>query len=127
MSALQRTAEVEIYFKENWTDTPIHIPDSYPPFENNNFEKYIMLDVINDGSHLVGYNTPEYGYSYAKVTCYHKVKKLSIKLSDDVKTFFDNKELPQDIHVKDGQQYPTARLENGYFCTVIQFRVKQYS
>ena len=127
MSALQRAAEVEIYFKTNWTATSIHIPDSYPPFDNNNLEKYIMLDVINDGSNLVGLSCSEDGYSYAKVTCYHKVKKLSIKLSDDIKTFFDNKELPYDIKIKDGQQGITVRLENGYFATTVIFRTIQYS
>ena len=126
MSALQRAAEVEIYFKANWTATNIHIPDSSPPFSNNNLDKYIMLDVINDGSNLVGLSCSEDGYSYAKVTCYHKVKKLCIGLSDDIKTFFDNKELPYDIRVKDGQQSMTVRLESGYFATTVIFRVEQY-
>jgi len=125
MSALSCSAECEIYFKDNWVDTPLHIDDV--AFENDNYEKYIRLNYINDGSDLVGIQCSRDTFGYLQVFCYHKIKKLSLGLSDDIKEFFDNIDLPKDIHSKDGQQYPTQELENGYFVTLVQFRIEKYS
>jgi hypothetical protein len=128
MSALQRAAEVEIYFKANWTATSYsYTRQLHHRLSNNNLDKYIMLDVINDGS-----NSSWFKLFRGRIThtlrslVIIKSKKLCIGLSDDIKTFFDNKELPYDIRVKDGQQGITVRLESGYFATTVIFRVEQY-
>ena len=125
MSSMQCYVEVEKFFKANWTTTPIHYDGE--TFTNNNYESYIRLNHINNGSDLVGLQNHQDTHGFTQVFCYHKRKKLSVKMSDDVKILFDNKDLAYDIHSKTGQQYPTEDLENGYFVTLVQFKIEQYT
>jgi len=124
--AIEREAETQDYFSNNWTDTQIQILDSSPAFDNTGLTQYIKLEYLNEASEYGGFNR-QTGFGYLQVSCYHKSRKLSISLSDKVKTFFDCKDLDLDIHSKLGQQYPTINLENGYFLTMVQFRIEQES
>lgn len=125
MSAIQCYVEVEKYFKTNWTATSIHLDGE--DFTNDNYDAYIRLHHVNNGSDLVGLQNHQEFHGFTQVFCYHRRKKLSVKMSDDIKILFDNKDLIYDIHSKTGQQYATEELENGYFVTLVQFKIEQYT
>ena len=122
--ALEREAETQKYFRDNWTDTEIQIPDV--SFDNDSLDTWISLRYDNSDNKLAGLQR-QHGFGTLNVYCYHKVRKLSQGLSDDVKEFFDCKDLPKDIHVGIGYQHPTAQLENKTYFTLVQFEVSQYS
>ena len=123
---IDRTAESETYFFDNWTQTEILIEDDSVPLDTTGLETYIKLQYINTGNEQGGFGR-QTGYGAYKVFCYHKVKKLSVTLSDDVKTFFDCKDLPLNIHVGVGKQETALTLDNGFYLTIVQFPISQYS
>lgn len=127
MSALQREAESQIYFTTNWSTTSIQYPDMSPPFDSSALSEYIRLNYVNTDNESSGTGGRQSGYGYLQVFVYHKVRKLSVGRSDDVKAFFDCKNLPYDIHSKVGVQFETQDLDNGFFVTLVQFPIEQHS
>lgn len=123
MSAKTLLIECRNYFKDNWTDTDLQYPEQNPEFDNTGLNTYVRFEFVNDGSELVGYNSNDLTFGYCKVHCFHKNEILSVDLADDVKLFFDNKILDNDVQVKDGQIYPTVKLSNDFYLTLVQFQV----
>tara|TARA_R110000851_G_scaffold328704_1_gene499850 strand:- start:17 stop:400 length:384 start_codon:yes stop_codon:yes gene_type:complete len=123
---IDRTAESETYFFDNWTQTEILIEDDSVPLDTTGLETYIKLQYINTRNELAGFGR-QFGFGAYQVFCYHKVKKLSATLSDDVKAFFDCKVLPLDIHIGIGVQGEVLTLDNGFYLTIVQFPISQYS
>ena len=106
------------YFLTNWdtfsSGIPLQVPEQ--SFDNSNIDEYIDFRFINNGSTMVGTASADTTHSYIQIHCYNKDEILSVKLSDMVKIFFDNRhDIGSDIHSKDGQSYPTVKLENSFF------------
>lgn len=127
MSAKLTLTTIRTYFKTNWNQTSLQYPAQNPAFDNTGLNEYVRIEFVNNGSDLAGYSTPEITHSFVQAFCYHKNEILSIDLAGDIKTFFDNKLLDNDIQVKDGQMYPTNKLENDFYVTLVQFKVVTYS
>lgn len=125
-SMLERTAECEIFFKDNWTQTPIYIEGDTPLLDTSNLQTYISLQYANVDNKQIGLGRNA-GYGVYTILCYHNIKKLSVGLSDDVNNFFSCQDLPKDIHTTIGIQKETQTLENGLFVSPIEFDIRQDS
>ena len=64
-------------------------------------------------------------YGVLQVYCYHKVKNLSAVLADDVFAFASDKDLPEGIRLNCGNYEWIRELENGFYCTLVQFPLAQ--
>lgn len=126
MALLECSAEPEIYFKNNWTLTPLQIPDPNELFDSSGLDTYIRTDYIPNNNEHGGISRIN-SYGTYQVFCYHKKKKLALKLADDVKTFFNCQELPKNITIDIGVDYPCVDLDNNFFMALVQFPVVQNS
>jgi len=129
MALLDMEAECEIYFTTNWTDTSIQLPDA--PFDYSALTSWVAINfypTVNDQIGMDGTTSGRIAhYGLSSIFCYHKKKKLALKLADDIKTFFNGQELPKDIHVDIGIDKPVVDLENGWWEAKVNFEVKQFS
>ena len=125
---LDMSAECEIYFQNNWTATSIEFPDMTLP--TTSLDSYISLNFYPITNQRIGVDGTSNGriayHGMSQVLCYHKSKKLALKLADDIKTFFQGQQLPKDINVDIGIDYPAIQLDTFFECKVT-FRVSQYS
>lgn len=64
-------------------------------------------------------------YGTLQVYCFHKVKNLCAVLADSVQTFAKDTDLPKGIRIKTGNFEWVEELENGFWCTLVQFPVVQ--
>ena len=109
-------------FIDGWTDTELQIDGL--KFSNDGLDKYIQIRYIpTDDSSLLG-RTISYGV--LQVYCYHKVKNLSAVLADDVREFANDKDLPKGIRLSCGKYEWCMELENGFWCTLVQFPLAQF-
>jgi len=121
-SLIECIAESQNLFLNGWTDTELQIDGL--KFSNDGLEKYIQIRYIpTDDSSLLG-RTISYGV--LQVYCYHKVKNLSAVLADDVREFANDKDLPKGIRLNCGKYEWVRELDNGYWCTLVQFPLAQF-
>jgi len=123
MSLLECSAEPEIYFQENWTQTGVDYPDSN--FSYDGINSYISISyspLLN--TEIGGCRVKREGL--CSVRCYHKTRKLSLKLADDVKEFFSNVALPKHINIGIGVDIPAVDLENDWHEATVVFDLTQY-
>lgn len=125
-SVLECSAEPEIYFKDNWTLTPLQVPDPNEPFDTTGLDSYIRINYVPNNNEHSGLDRIS-SFGTTQIFCYHKKKKLALKLADDVKTFFNCKDLPKDIHIDIGSDSPCIDLENGFYMSLVSFPLAQYS
>lgn len=129
MALLQMAAETEIFFKNNWTDTTIQYQDT--TFDYNGLTSWVSIKFFPTVNEKIGMDGTSSGrvasFGLCSIFCYHKKQKLSMKLADDVKAFFNGKELPLDIRVDIGQDKSTIDLDNGFYETRVNFEIAQYS
>ena len=127
-SLLEVSAEVEIYFRDGWTDTAIQYPDA--SFEYDGLSTWIAIDVNPVFNEQIGMDGTSTGResltAQASVFCYRRSKKLAIKLADDVKSFFSGIDLPKDIRVNYAQYNPPNELDNGFWEIKLNFDVVQF-
>lgn len=127
MSLLECAAEPEIFFSNNWTSTDVEFPDRQI---DPTLETYISLNYFPVTNQQIGYDATTMGrvasHGISQVLCYHKTKKQCLKLADDVKAFFGGVELPKDIHIDIGIDYPAIELDTLFECRVT-FKLLQYS
>lgn len=115
-------AETQTYFINGWNTTPLQIDGL--KFSSDGLDSYIQIRYIpNDDTSLMG-RTISYGV--LQVYCYHKVKNLSAVLADDVREFANDKDLPKGIRLNCGKYEWVRELENGYWCTLVQFPLAQF-
>ncbi len=126
MSVLECSAEVEIFFKTNWYLTETQFPDPSTPFDNSDLDLYIRMDYIPTNNESSGMGRIS-SYGTSQIFCYHKRKKLALKLADDIKKFFNCTSLPKDIFVGIGDDIPCVDLDNGFYMALVQFPVSQHS
>lgn len=128
-SLLEISAEVEIYFKDNWVSTNIQYPDTR--FNYDGLSTWIAVDVNPVFIEQIGMDGTATGResmsTLAHIFCYHRDKKPAIKLADDVKGFFTGIDLPKDIRVNYAQYNPPNELDNGFWEVKVNFDVVQYS
>ena len=129
MALLEMAAENEIHFTTNWTATQIQLPDKV--FDYAGLDTFISINFYPTLNNKIGFDGTTNGriasYGMSSIFCYHKKKKLALKLADDVKAFFNGVELPKDIHVGVGQDVPAIELDNAYYEARVNFEVSQYS
>ena len=134
MPILEMSAEIEKEFIDNW-DTftspdviPINFPDRH--FSSDSLTQYIALQFNALQDDVIGFNGTTSGrVEYAgviKIACYHKTKKLCLKLADTVTDFLRGKELPLGIKIS-GNSTPssTKDLDNDFFELIVSFDVRQ--
>ena len=88
---IERTAECEQFFKDNWIETGIYIEDDSQLLDTNGLEKYIKIAYINTDNKLAGMGRKT-GAGVYQVSCYHKIKKLSANQLALINSYF-NKEV----------------------------------
>ena len=128
MALLELAAECEIYFDTNWIATPIETPDEI--LDTSAMDSYISLNFFPVTNTHFGFDGTTVGrkahYGLSQVLCYHKNKKLAMKLADDIKLFFQGQQLPKDIHVDIGIDHIAIELDTFWECKVT-FEAVQYS
>ena len=129
MALLEMSAECEIYFTDNWIATDIQLPDT--DFDYSSLDSFISINFYPTVNELIGHDGTSTGrtayYGMSSIFCYHKKKKLALKLADDVKAFFNGQSLPKDIYIGTGQDKPAIDLDNGFYEARVNFEVSQYS
>ena len=121
-SLIECIAESQTFFLNGWNTTPLQIDGL--KFSNDGMDQYIQIRYIpSDDTSLMG-RTVSYGT--LQVYCYHKVKNLSAVLADDVREFANDKDLPKGIRLNCGKYEWIRELENGYYCTLVQFPLAQF-
>ena len=128
-SLLEVTAEAEIYFLDNWTDTEIQYPST--DFEHSDTEEWIAIDTYPLLLSCVGLDGTTKGRTMlecqTRIFCYHRVLKEAIALADDVKDFFNGVALPKDINVGLAQYSSPVDLGNGFYEVKVLFDITQNS
>ncbi len=128
-SLLEVTAESEIYFTDNWTDTEIQYPNT--DFEYVDLDTWIAIDTYPALLSCSGLNGTTTGRTMlecqTRIFCYHRKLKDAIALADDVRDFFSGVALPKDINVNVAQYSSPVDLENGFFEVKVIFDIIQYS
>jgi len=122
---LDMSAESEIYFLANWTDTLIDLPEK--ALATDGLIEWIALNYLSLPSDLIGFNGTTTGrIEYTGtlyVTCYNKSKKLCLGLAGDVEDFFEGLELPLGITVGIAQYGEMQDLDNNYYGIDVSFRL----
>jgi len=127
-SLLECSAECEKYFIDNWTATQINIPDR--PFTYDGINSYISINyypLLNTmtGGLNGGTSCRIRAEGLVSIRCYDKTQKLSLKLADDVKTFFNNQELPKNINIGIGVDSPVIKIDSGWYEAKVSFELIQ--
>jgi len=130
MPSQQISAEAEVYFKNNWTQTALEYITLLAPLDTSTLDEYISIryfSVLNTraGMDAVGNRIQTNGY--LRVMVYQKKEILALGLGDDVKEFFSNKALPYDINVDMGQDYPVLDMGKGFLEIKGTFDISQFS
>ncbi len=127
MGILQSTAEVEKYFFNNWTETPIETPDLL--IDSDSLADYISIRLFpthNKSNGMSGSGCRIEYNSISQISCYSKTLKSALLLADNVNEFFKGKTLPLDIHSDIGNFKPYTQLDSFYEVVVI-FDLSQYT
>lgn len=115
-------AETQTYFIDNWSATPLQIDGL--KFSNDGLTSYIQIRYIpSETESLMGRVT---SYGTLQVYCFHKVKNQCAILADNVFTFASDKDLPKGIRLNCGRYEFVRELENGFWCTLVQFPLAQF-
>jgi len=129
-SLLEISAQMEIYFRDNWIITPdIQYPDT--DFNYDGLITWIALQTNPALLTQIGMDGTTTGResltALGTVYCYHTNMKKAIDLADDVKDFFTGVALPSDIRVNYAQYDPPQKLDNGFWEVKLNFEIVQYS
>ena len=130
MGILDLSAEAEIYFIDNWTETPlssIQFPDRQ--FKTDGLDKYIELNFAPTLNTLIGVNGTTQGRTeYSGITivnCYHKTKKLGLDLADKTGEFLNGVELPLNIRLGTPQYEPPLDMGNDFWMIRVTVEINQ--
>lgn len=128
MASYDIKKEVDSHFQTNWTQTPIQFHGQN--LDTSSIDSFISLIYAPIENTNYGINgTPTGRIEYAglqKIFCYAKNPTLALKLADDVKTFLNGKELPQNIHIQIGQDRTPIDLGNGFYEVLCNFDLSQW-
>ena len=126
-SSLEITAELQIYFMNNWTETPLKLPDF--PFDDTDIPKWISISyapIVNDIIGCNGTTTGRLNYNgLFSVYCYAESRMDVFKLADSVSTFLNGKQLTKNIRVGIGQHNSVLDLDSNLFELKVLFEVDQ--
>lgn len=125
---LDTKAKIEQYFIDNWSLTEIQFEGV--EYDYSDVEKWISLIYIPVRNDIIGMNGESVGRvrnnAQLKVYCYAKSVPLAYKLADDVKSFFNGKQI-DDIMVGVGQDKSVTNLDNGFFEVAVIFEINNYN
>lgn len=125
--SLEITAELQLYFMNNWTETPLKLPDF--PFDDTSIDKWIAISydpVRNDIMGCNGTTTGRLNYmGLFRVYCYAERRMDCYKLADSVSTFLNGKSLPKNIEVGIAQHSSVVDLDTNLFEMKVSFTVNQ--
>jgi hypothetical protein len=127
MGLLDMSAEIEVYFIDNWSDTVVQFPDR--DFDTDSLDEYIELNFAPTQNILNGFNGTSQGRiqynGMSLIGCYHKNKKKALELADTVGAFLNGKELPYNINIGIPQPKEAIDLGNDFWLVRVLFTVKQ--
>ena len=130
MASQEISAQTEIYFKDNWTQTPLEYITLSEALDTSEMDEYISIKYfslpLNRVIGMNGANGRKAYHGYLRVLCYQRDEALALGLADDVCTFFDCKQLPSDITVSIGQDEESVDMDNGWFEVELTFDIVQY-
>jgi len=128
--------DLDIYFKDNWTNTGIQYQDENKPRVGgvltdpstlNEFISLIYSPVENDSYGFDGTATGRIEYAgIQKVFCYAKNSTKALLLADQIKAFFNGKQIGN-IIIGIGQDSPSNNLGNGFYEVLCYFNLSQWS
>ncbi len=119
---------LDTHFKTNWTQTKVQFHGQQLDMSGeSSFISliYAPLDNTPYGFNGTAQGRIEYG-GLQKVFCYAKNPTKALKLADDVKTFLNGIELPNNIHVNIGQDTTPRDLGNGFWEVLCNFDLSQW-
>jgi len=128
--------EIDIYFQDNWTSTGIQYQGETQPRVSgvptdpttlDNFISLVYAPVENESYGFDGSATGRIEYAgLQKIFCYAKNPTKAMQLADQVKTFFDGKEIGN-IHAGIGQDGQANDLGNSFHEVLCSFDVSQWA
>jgi len=128
--------DLDTYFKNNWINTGIQYQDENEPRVGgvltdpstlNEFISLIYSPVENDSYGFDGTATGRIEYAgIQKVFCYAKNSTKALLLADQIKAFFNGKQIG-DIVVGIGQDSSSNNLGNGFYEVLCYFNLSQWS
>jgi len=128
--------DLDTYFKNNWINTGIQYQDENEPRVGgvltdpstlNEFISLIYNPVENDSYGFDGTATGRIEYAgIQKVFCYAKNSTKALLLADQIKAFFNGKQIG-DIVVGIGQDSSSNNLGNGFYEVLCYFNLSQWS
>jgi len=127
MASFDIKKEIDVYF-QGYRGHPVQFQDQ--DLDTTGIDTFISLiyaPVENDPVGMDGTATGRIGYSgLQRIFCYGKTSTKALIVADDVKSYFNGKELPQNIHVEIGQDNEPRDLGNGFHEVLCTFNVTQW-
>lgn len=127
MSLLEINAELELYFMNNWTASPLKISDF--PFDDTGIDKWIAISYDAIQNTIMGCDGTTTGRinqsGLLRVYCYAERRMIVNQLADEVATFLNGKSLPKNIEVGIGQHSSVIDLDSNLFELKVSFEVNQ--
>jgi len=131
MASQEISAETEIFFKDNWTQTPLEYITLSEPLDTSDMDEYISIKYFSLPTNRVigldGGNGRKTSQGYLRVMCYQRSEIKALGLADDVCTFFDCKQLPKDISVGIGQDEAVIDMTNNWYEVKLTYDITQCS
>lgn len=126
-SSLDITAELQLYFRDNWTETPLKLPDF--PFDDTGIDKWIAISyapIINSIIGCNGTTTGRLNYNgLFSVYCYSELRMNTYDLADKVTAFLAGVVLPLNIRVGIAQHGQVHDLDTDLFELQVTFEIDQ--
>jgi hypothetical protein len=127
MASLDISSECEDYFRTYWAQTALEYITLSKSLDTTALNEYISIRYFSlPTDKLIGFGHKRTN-GYLRVMVYQRKEALALGLADDVKEFFDNVDLPKDIHVDIGQDYPVLDMNADWFEIKLTFDIVQYS